>query len=359
MLRRVEFGIFHEFEKPPGTTEAQAFDDGFALVDAAEQWGLDAVWLAELHMTARGVVAAPLAIASAIAARTRHIKIGTAVQVLPLCHPLRLAEETATIDHISHGRLIFGVGRSGFARTYAAYGVPYAESRERFREVLEVVQLAWTQPTFSYQGTYFQCHDVGVVPRPYQQPHPPIRIAANSADTFPAAAALGHAIFVASRLGTLAELGPNITEYRRAYAAAGHPGRGEVFLRVPVYVAPTEAAARSQPERSIIGFYRQLGAQLEASANEPGARPEERRAERGRRLQAITFDEVIRDKTVVGTPEQVTDRLQALEDTLGLDGILAELNCGGEIPRELMLQSLRLLCEQVMPRFSHKTASAA
>lgn len=355
MLGRVEFGIFHEFERLPGTSEAEAFDAGFATIDAAERGGLDAVWLAELHLTPRGVVSAPLAIASAIATRTRHVKIGTAVQVLPLCHPLRLAEETATIDHISHGRLIFGVGRSGFPRTYAAYGVPYAESRERFREVLDVVKLAWTQPTFSYSGTYFQCHDVSLVPRPYQQPHPPIRVAATSPDTFPAIGALGYPIFAASRLGTLGELGPSIREYRRAHAAAGHAGRGGVFLRVPVYVAPSEEEARRAPEPSMMRFYRQLGEQLEASASEPGARPEELRAERGRRLQAITFDEVVRDKAIVGTPEQVTERLQEVCQELGLDGILAELNCGREIPHEHVLRSLRLLCERVMPQFPRAT----
>lgn len=347
----MEFGIFHEFERSPGRSEADAFDEGFELVDSAERWGLDAVWLAELHMTARGVVSSPLAIASAIAARTEKLKIGTAVQVLPLCHPLRLAEETATIDHISHGRLIFGVGRSGFARTYAAYGVPYAESRERFREVLDVVKLAWTQPTFSYSGTYYQFKDVGLVPHPFQQPHPPIRVAATSPDTFPAIGKLGYAIFAASRLGTLAELAPFIGEYRVAYAAAGHAGRGEVFLRVPVFVASSEAEARAAPAASIMKFYRQLGQQLEASAAEPGARPEENRLERGRRLQALTFEEVARDKAIVGTPAQVRDRLMALREELGLDGILAELNCGGEVPRDQVLSALRLLCEEVMPAF--------
>jgi alkanesulfonate monooxygenase SsuD/methylene tetrahydromethanopterin reductase-like flavin-dependent oxidoreductase (luciferase family) len=98
--------------------------------------------------------------------------------VLPLCHPLRLAEEAATVDHVSHGRLIFGVGRSGFARTYLAYGVPYAESRERFAETLEVVRRAWTEEKFSFEGQHFQFHDVSVVPKPYQRPHPPIRVAA-------------------------------------------------------------------------------------------------------------------------------------------------------------------------------------
>src|SRR5690349_14631454 len=151
----MEFGMFHEFQCPPGRTEAQAFAESFEQVEAAEQLGLDAMWLAELHMLPRrSVLSAPLTIASAIAARTRKIKIGLAVQVLPLCHPLRVAEEAATVDHISHGRLIFGVGRSGVARTYEAYGVPYAESRDRFGEVLDIVRKAWTQDRISYQGKY-------------------------------------------------------------------------------------------------------------------------------------------------------------------------------------------------------------
>src|SRR5262249_57529911 len=89
-------------------------------------------------------------IASAIAARTKNIKIGTGVQVLPLCQPLRLAEDAATVDHISHGRLLFGVGRSGFPRAYEAYGIPYGESPERCAEVLEIVNRAWTPEPFSY-----------------------------------------------------------------------------------------------------------------------------------------------------------------------------------------------------------------
>ena len=125
----MEFGMFHEFPSLPGRSEAEAFDEAMEQVDAAERLGLDVMWLAELHFEPRrSVLSAPLAIASAIAARTRRIKFGIAVQVLPLCHPLRLAEEAATVDQLSHGRLIFGVGRSGVAQTYEAYGVSYAES---------------------------------------------------------------------------------------------------------------------------------------------------------------------------------------------------------------------------------------
>ncbi|MBV8771010.1 MAG: LLM class flavin-dependent oxidoreductase [Deltaproteobacteria bacterium] len=231
----MEFGMFHEFQCPPGHSERQAFAESFEQVQAAEHFGLDAIWLAELHMLPqRSVLSAPLTIASAIAARTRRIKIGIAVQVLPLCQPLRVAEEAATVDHISHGRLIFGVGRSGFPRTYQAYGVSYGESRERFVEVLEIVKRAWTESSFSYQGRYYSFDRVHLVPKPFQKPHPPIRVAATSADTFAAIGKLGYPIFVAVRLGTLSELGPSITAYRQSFQGAGHPGEGEVFLRVPV-----------------------------------------------------------------------------------------------------------------------------
>ena len=147
------------------------------------------------------------------------------------------------------------------------------------------------------------------------------------------------------------ELEPNIAAYRAAYTEAGHPGRGQVFLRVPIYVSDSAAQARIDTEASIMHFYRQLGEQLEASADQAGSRAEERRGERGRRLQEITYEEVLRDKVIVGSPEEVTERLRWITDHLGLDGVLAELNCGGGVPREGVVRSLELLCKEVKPAF--------
>src|SRR5205085_9602305 len=235
--RHMELGMFHEFPSMPGRGETEMFDESMAQIDAAERWGLDVMWLAEIHFAPeRTYLSAPLAIASAIAARTRRMKIGIAVQVLPLCHPLRLAEEVATLDHLSGGRLIFGVGRSGFPRTYEAYGVPYAESRDRFAEVLEILERSWREERFTFEGTFYNYRNIKIVPRPLQKPHPPLRIAATSADTYPTIGAMGFPIFVAVRLGTIEELGPNIAAYREAYRSAGHAGQGDVYLRVPIYV---------------------------------------------------------------------------------------------------------------------------
>src|SRR5271155_63356 len=205
----MEFGMFHQFPALPGRTERDAFAEAFEQIDAAERWGLDTMWLAELHFDPqRSVLSAPLSIASAVGARTERIKLGIAVQVLPLCHPLRLAEEATTVDHISHGRLIMGVGRSGFPRTYQAYGISYAESRERFAEVMEILKRAWTQESFSFHGRFYDFDNVSCVPNPFPPPYPEIRVAVNSPDTFQEQGERGNPIFVATRLGNLDELVP-------------------------------------------------------------------------------------------------------------------------------------------------------
>lgn len=348
----MEFGMFHEFPALPGRSQADAFDEALEQVEAADRWGLDAMWLAELHgAPQRSVMSAPLGVANAIAARTRRIKIGIAVQVLPLCHPLRLAEEAATVDQLSRGRLIFGVGRSGVVRTYEDYGISYDESRERFAETLEIIERAWTQEAFSYQGKYYSFDNVTLVPKPYQLPHPPIRIAAASADTFPQIGAQGHPVFVAVRNGTFSELIPGIRAYREAYAAAGHPGRGQVYLRVPAYIAETEERARDELRDSLMNFFQRQADLAIDSARRSGGPAAEQRVRRAERLRNLSYEDALRGQVLVGSPDGFADRLREVDEKIGLDGILAELNCGGRIPHPRVLNAIRLMCEEVMPRF--------
>jgi alkanesulfonate monooxygenase SsuD/methylene tetrahydromethanopterin reductase-like flavin-dependent oxidoreductase (luciferase family) len=345
----MEFGMFHEFPHLPGRSETEAFDEAMEQVDAAERWGLDAMWLAEIHFAPeRTYLSAPLAIASAIAARTSRMKIGIAVQVLPLCHPLRLAEEAATVDQVSHGRLIFGVGRSGVVSTYDAYQVPYGESRERFAEILEIVERAWTEPRFSYSGRFYSFDDVASVPRPYNGKLPPIRIAASTPDTFPAIGAMGYPIFASTRHPTWSELAPHIKSYQDAYRAAGHPGEGQVFVSAPIYIAETEAKARAEAEESVTYFYKLQYELIAESARRSGRQNFIDRAER---LRNLTYADALKGNVLVGTPESVAARLKELRDEIGFHGILAELNCGGLIPHERVLNAIRLLCQEVMPQF--------
>src|SRR5262249_37089151 len=138
----MDFGIFSMFTTRVGDT--QAFKEWLALVQLAAEVGLDPFWFGESHFRPeRAVLASPLIGASAAAARTRCIRIGLAVQVLPLAHPLTVAEEAAIVDHISEGRLVFGVGRSSFLESYQGYNIDHAESRDRFDESLDIILKAW------------------------------------------------------------------------------------------------------------------------------------------------------------------------------------------------------------------------
>ena len=186
------------------------------------------------------MASSPLIIAAAVAGRTSRIKIGTAVHLLPLGNPLRIAEEAASLDHLSKGRFEFGIGRSGLPGSYEGYNISYAESRERFFEALEVITRAWTNESFSYQGKYHSYRDVSLVPRPLQQPHPPIRIAATSDESFETFGRMGYPIFIGVRSLGMTRVAEQVRAYEKAWAEGGHRGPVDVSLRVPVYVAPTK-----------------------------------------------------------------------------------------------------------------------
>ena len=348
----MEFGSFMEFHCREGMSQARAFEESFAHVDMAEQLGLDAVWLAESHFSpGRSVLSSPLILASAIAARTQRMKVGTSVRVLPLGNPLRTAEEAATLDHICEGRFEFGVGRSGLPGSYEGYNLPYAESRDRFYECLDIILKAWTNERFSYAGKFFSYHDVCLVPKPSQVPHPPVRIAATTSDTFPVVGRMGFPIFIGLRGLGVSQVAEQVESYKLAWEESGRKDPVDISLRVPVYVAETKEKALSEAEESFMRQFRRLGDQLSRSAARPGADPREERAERARQLASLTWDQVIVEKVAVGTPEMVVERLTEMKEKLRLSGVVAELNAGELLPPENIARSLRLFCEKVIPAF--------
>jgi alkanesulfonate monooxygenase SsuD/methylene tetrahydromethanopterin reductase-like flavin-dependent oxidoreductase (luciferase family) len=263
-----------------------------------------------------------------------------------------LAEEAATVDQLSHGRLILGVGRSGVAQTYEAYGVSYAESRDRFREILDIVEQAWTKPSFSYNGRYHSFKDVAVVPKPYQKPTPPIRIAASTPDTFPAIGRRGAPIFASTRHTNWGDLARQIQTYHEAWEEAGHPGRGQVFVSAPTYIAETEERACAEPKESIMHFYHEQANLLEGAARLVDPETAARRMRRVDQLRSLRYEDGLRNHALVGTPEAIAERLKTLRREIGLTGILAELNCGGLIPHQQVLTAMQLLCADVKPRIA-------
>ena len=348
----MHFGIFMEFETRSGRSQAEAFQEGFNLVEAADTWGLDGVWLGEMHFNpARSVLGAPIVVASSIATRTRRLRVGMAVQVLPLNNPLRIAEEAATVDQISAGRFDFGIGRSGSPRAYDLYGIPYGESQVRFLEALEIIREAWKGERFSYQGEYYHFDNAIVSPRPYQQPHPPIRMAATTEETFPKVGAMGLPIFVGLRGMDIPELRGNLEAYRKAWQEAGHAGNGNVFLRMPVYVGETEQGAVEEPHDSIMYYFTRQADLQRSAVGRAGTGSAERRQARADRLTSLTYEEILHTKVAFGTAAGLIERLSQLREELWLDGIVAELDAGGQIPAERVQRSLRLLTHEVMPAF--------
>lgn len=339
----MDFGIFSMFTTRVGDTQFQTFKEWFGLVQVAEEMGLDTFWLGESHFRPqRAVLASPIVGASAVAARTKRIRVGLAVQVLPLANPLRVAEEAAIVDHISEGRLIFGIGRSSFLESYQGYNIDYGESRDRFTESLEIILKAWGDEPFSHEGKFYSFHDVNLVPKTYQKPHPPVRVAVESIDSFALMGKWGFPIFIRHQMD-IPQLQDLLKRYREVRESAGFSGPNDVILQIPIYVAETAEQAYSEPEASTMRRLQLIRQTLNKAADQEAY-------ERLKRISEVSYDEVLK-RCAFGTPEAVVERFQEYQETLGITGVSLEVNAGGQIPYDRVVNSIRLLTEKVIPQF--------
>src|SRR6266571_7205965 len=239
----MRFGFFDQLPCADSQSESQRYQDILAQIVLGDELGFNTVWLGELHFGRNSsILACPLMVLAAAAQRTKRIRLGTAVTLLPLHSPVKIAEEAAIADILSDGRLEFGVGRGTAPVHYAGYEIPQEESRERFEEALDFILQAWTQKSFSSHGKYFRARDLTVVPKPVQTPHPPVRIAANSPDTFPLAARRRLPIFATPLINPPDKLKEGLAVYRETLLA------GDTALAFPVHVAKSRAQARAECE---------------------------------------------------------------------------------------------------------------
>src|SRR6516164_6093867 len=156
----MRFGFFDQLPCAPGYSEPQRYKDIIAQIELGDAVGFDTAWLGEIHFIREfSILADPLMVLAAAAQRTSRIRLGTAVTLLPLHNPIKIAEEAAIADILSDGRLEFGVGR-GVAYQYPGYGIPLEESRERFEEALDFILRAWNNETFSFDGRHFSARDL-------------------------------------------------------------------------------------------------------------------------------------------------------------------------------------------------------
>jgi alkanesulfonate monooxygenase SsuD/methylene tetrahydromethanopterin reductase-like flavin-dependent oxidoreductase (luciferase family) len=157
-------------------------------------------------------------------------------------------------------------------------------------------------------------------------------------------------IFASVRHTTWDDLPKQIQTYHDAWKEAGHPGRGQVFVSAPTYVAENEEHARAEPKDSIMHFYHEQANLLEGAARLVDPETAARRMRRVDQLRSMRYEDGLHNHALVGTPEAIAERLKTLRREIGLTGILAELNCGGLIPHQQVVTALKLLCEEVKPR---------
>jgi alkanesulfonate monooxygenase SsuD/methylene tetrahydromethanopterin reductase-like flavin-dependent oxidoreductase (luciferase family) len=347
----MRFGLFYQASEADGQTHTDRYDEMLELIALGDTLGFDVAWLAELHFGgAFSLLANPLMVVPVIAQRTRRIRIGTAVTLLPLHHPLSCAEQAATADLLSGGRLEFGVGRGSIPSQFHGFRVPVSENRARFDETLEIIRLAWTRERFSYHGAFYQVEDVAVVPRPVQRPHPPIRVAVHTAESFAHIGDLGLAIYSGTTTTPLPQLREYVALYRDHLAAAGHAWQSDqMALMLPLHVGATSAAARDAMRPGVLKYYRNLEvifSQLPDSYADHLPRLKMIRDT----IASLPYEKFCRDQGVFGDAAEVVDRLQAARDEFGLSQIICWFDQGAMLPRAEVELAMHRFTDHVMPK---------
>ena len=178
----IKFGIFDWIDRNRLPID-KLYEQRLKLIEAADQHGFYCYHIAEHHGSPLNMTPSPNLFLAAAAQRTKTIRLGTLVHVLPAYNPLRLAEEICMLDHLAQGRLDVGVGRGISPVELSFFNIEAAESREMFREALEAVVEALSTGKLSYVGRYFSFQDVELQIEPYQRPYPPLWYPTNSTES--------------------------------------------------------------------------------------------------------------------------------------------------------------------------------
>jgi len=345
----MKFGLFYQLPCAATQDAAARYQETLEQIVYAEALGFNTAWLAELHFNPSfSVMPAPLIVAAAAAQRTTRIRLGTAVLLLPLHHPLRVAEEAAVVDLLSQGRLELGVGRGMIAIHFQGFNVPREENRDRFEEALAIMKQAWTQDTCQFTGKYFHVPETMVVPKPLQAPHPPLRIAANSPDTAVFAGQNGYAVFIASPINAGTKLFEQIERYRNAFQAAPQSeSKEDVAVAFPVYVADGAAQVRQEVESSFLNYFQAISLQARLGARDESPEYDYLR-EIHKRVETVNWEQ-IETMALYGSPETCVRKIKEITSQCRMNQLICWFNPGGLIPHGQVLASMRRFAEEVMP----------
>jgi natural product biosynthesis luciferase-like monooxygenase protein len=346
----MKFGVLTLFDHyAEDCSEEQYYKNFFEEVVCAEELGFDSIWIGEHHFC-RYICPAPQIVAAAIAQRTKKLRIGTAIVLLPHHDPIRLSEDYALVDLLSGGRLDFGVGRGFIKATYDGFNQSMSESRDRFNESLELIELAWQQPTFSYHGKFYQAANVTILPRPLQKPSPPIFMAAAaSPESFVAAGEKGHSIMLAPFLQSRGALQENVELYKETLVRSGYsPQDVEIAAGYHSFVDDTPERARDKWESHYMRYMHFVASLIAPGEYTDPQYESWRRA--GEALKQITWERMYPTQVLCGDPAQCVERIGLLQEQFGVTHFWVYMDLGGLDQREV-LHSMERFATRVMPQF--------
>ncbi len=341
--RPTNLGVWYDFRNPlPWRIPwQQLYNETFDQASWAEELGFNSVWLSEHHFTDDGYMPSIPTALAAIAARTKRIRLGTAVLLAPLHHPLRLAEDLAVVDLISNGRLDVGLASGYRSKEFEVMAVPRNQRGQRTEETVELLRLAWTGEKFSFSGRSYQFGDVTVTPRPAQQGGPPIFLGGSSVAPAQRAGRLG--------CGFAADSGGSLDLYQ-VYADAFVTVEGG--LAVPEIKANRLVYVTDDPERAwhLLGphllYQNNVYAQWAREAGEPNARPGDLTDPR----------QLPNDGFLIGTPQQVLAELKAVFGQGPVTEVIFWARPPG-LTLDDSSASLQLIADQVLPALAPKASS--
>ncbi|HET8576642.1 MAG TPA: LLM class flavin-dependent oxidoreductase [Methylomirabilota bacterium] len=334
----MRFGIFSvvdHYPKELPRTSAELYGELLEQVEAADALGFESFWVAEHHFHEYGGIPRPPVWMAAAAERTRRIRLGSAVVVLPFDNPLRTAEDYAMVDILSGGRLDLGVGAGYLKHEFAGFGLDPEQRHERFDEALEIMLRALSGERVSYAGKHYTVSDVQLNVRPIQRPRPPVWIATLRADRASRIGARGLPVMLIpyASAETLEEMGAGIAAYKEAFVkAGGQPDEATVPFGFHCHCAESTTQARAEAREPMERYVRT-------------------------RLYAVqrSFDVLVQQNVVAfGDPEEIV-RVARLYEAAGFTHFLAIPNFGG-LPHKQVLRSLELLSRHVLPRFAPSRA---
>jgi alkanesulfonate monooxygenase SsuD/methylene tetrahydromethanopterin reductase-like flavin-dependent oxidoreductase (luciferase family) len=341
----MNFGTFLLMQSPSARPSEDVYARGLEIAQAAEALGFRNVWLAEHHFSTYGYLSRPVQLATYIAARTTRLRVGTAVIVVPLHHPLVVAEEIATLDLLAGGRVDVGLGRGYQHYEFERFGLELSGSRARWEEAVDVILLALAGRPFEYDGKFFKIPETTVFPQPLQRPRPPIWITAQSPDSVEAAVRRGFNVLTGG-FGIPIE---RTAEFRRLFdrtVAEVRPAQPlAVGVQRAVYVTDSETDARAAAEEA------RWNMRVTLSLRNHYERVEQGRAVAMPAPNEPTTDDLLDRFLVIGTPDTCIRQIRRIRDLVGI----THFNCSfwfGDLDQARVLRSMRLFASEVMPAFA-------